>query len=86
MAHASQNGINGYEVSASNGNSIFLPAAGYRYSTSSGHVGSDGNYWSSQVYSSYVGVAWNMYIDSGARKPDDDSSRYDGFSVRPVCP
>jgi len=82
----SQNGINGYEVSASNGNSIFLPAAGYRYSTSSGHVGSDGNYWSSQVYSSYVGVAWNMYIDSGARKPDDDSSRYNGFSVRPVCP
>ena len=82
----SQNGINGYKVSASNGKYIFLPAAGYRYRTSSYLVGSDGNYWSSQVYSSYVHYAWCMYFNSGYRNPDDDYNRYGGFSVRPVCP
>ena len=82
----SQNGINGYKVSASNGNWIFLPAAGYRYGTSSSGVGSYGRYWSSQVFSSYVYGAWNMYFYSGNRNPDNYSHRYYGFSVRPVCP
>ena len=49
------NGVNGYKVSSKkNNNSIFLPAAGYRYGTSYAYVGSDGLYWSSQVYSSGV--------------------------------
>ncbi|MDD5821888.1 MAG: fimbrillin family protein, partial [Prevotella sp.] len=78
----SQNGINGYKVvSASNGNWIFLPAAGYRYGTGSNDVGSNGNYWSSQVYSSRVVNAWDMLFGSGGRNPDDYSYRYNGFSV-----
>ena len=81
----SQNGVNGYKVS-NNGKSIFLPAAGYRYRTSSYLVGSDGNYWSGQVSSSYVHYAWCMYFNSGYRNPDGDYGRYGGFSVRPVCP
>ena len=80
----SQNGINGYKVSASNGNWIFLPAAGYRYGTSSNVVGSYGSYWSSQVHSSDVFRAWSMYFHSGYRGPDDYYNRYNGFSVRPV--
>lgn len=82
----SQNGINGYKVSASNGNWIFLPAAGYRGGASSNGVGSSGYYWSSQVYSSDVYGAWNMNFYSGPRNPDDYTYRYVGFSVRPVCP
>ena len=82
----SQNGINGYKVSASNGNWIFLPAASHRYGTSSDDVGSYGRYWSSQVHSSNVDYAWHMYFNSGDRDPDSDYYRYDGFSVRPVCP
>ena len=78
-----QNG--GYKVSASNGNYIFLPAAGYRYGTSSVSVGSYGYYWSSQVYSSYVYSAWDMYFSSSDHYPGSDY-RYYGFSVRPVCP
>ena len=81
-----QNGVYGYKVySKKNNNSIFLPAAGYRYGTSSGNVGSDGYYWSSQVSSSYVLNAWFAYFRSGTRN-FDFNNRYYGFSVRPVCP
>jgi hypothetical protein len=80
-----QNGVNGYKVtSKKNGNSIFLPAAGYRYDSSLYDAGGYGYYWSSSLYtdspygaydldfySDYVG--WNNY------------DRYVGFTVRPVC-
>ena len=78
--------VYGYKVtSKKNNNSIFLPAAGGRYGTSSYGVGSLGNYWSSQVYSSHVGNAWYMGFDSGSRGPDYHNLRCSGFSVRPVC-
>ncbi len=81
------NGVNGYKVSSKkNNNSIFLPAAGYRYGTSYAYVGSDGLYWSSQVYSSGVYSAWDMRFNLGGRNPGNDGNRYYGFSVRPVCP
>lgn len=41
------NGISGYKVVGSNGNSIFLPAVGYRYNTSVYEAGTYGNFWSS---------------------------------------
>ncbi len=79
-----QNGKNGYKVtSKSNGNSIFLPAAGYRYDSSLGYAGSDGFYWPSSLHD---------YIDFGAYVLDFGSSyvdwygsdRCNGRSVRPV--
>ena len=80
-----QNGVNGYKVtSVVNGNSIFLPAAGYRYYDNLGNAGSIGYYWSSSLYAgnndgaSIVGfgsngVGWLEY------------SRDPGLSVRAVC-
>ena len=44
-----KNGVNGYEVKATNGNSIFLPAAGYRDDDELNNAGLDGRYWSSSV-------------------------------------
>lgn len=41
-----QNGVKGYKVTGPNGNSIFLPAAGYRFDTSLYDAGSYGYYWS----------------------------------------
>ena len=38
---------NGYKVTGSNGNSILLPAAGFRYNGDVRNVGSFGEYWSS---------------------------------------
>lgn len=76
-------GVKGRVVTASNGNSIFLPAAGWRYDTSLYSAGSFGYYWSSSLYTDYPDVAWNVYFDSGSvlRNYDD---RYYGLSVRPV--
>ena len=60
----SLNGVNGYKVTGPNGNSIFLPAAGFRYGTSSGYVGSYGGYWSSTPYEDYDGDAFSLYFGS----------------------
>ncbi|WP_262279640.1 DUF4906 domain-containing protein [Hallella absiana] len=83
----SKNGINGYEVSASNGKSIFLPAAGFRDGSSPNYVSSRGYFWSSQVSSSSVGHAWNMYFDSDSHDPNSYGNyRCSGLPIRPVCP
>ena len=80
-----QNGVKGYKVtSKSNGNSIFLPAAGYRDDSSLGNAGSYGNYWSSSLYTGYPDYAWGVYFNS-SRVGRDSNKRYYGFSVRPVC-
>ncbi len=44
------NGIKGQKVTGSNGNSIFLPAAGYRNGTEVHYRGSYGYYWSGTLY------------------------------------
>ena len=81
------NSVNGYKVSSKkNNNWIFLPAAGDRDGTSSICVGSNGDYWSSQVGSNNVHSAWHMVFNSGYRNPDYIDDRFYGFSVRPVCP
>ena len=51
-----ENGVNGYKItSISNGNSIFLPAAGWYVGTNLIKAGSDFTYWSSLLT---VGNAW----------------------------
>lgn len=78
------NGVNGYLVTGTNGNSIFLPAAGYRWSTYLYDDGSEGYYWSATVTS-------NIYNDAEYLKFDSDecSSPYlwrrsAGHTIRPV--
>ena len=79
-----QNGHNGYKVtSKKNGNSIFLPAAGYRDGTSSGSQGTDGYYWSATPYKSGDYGAYYLYFYEGYRYSDWFYSFY-GRSVRPV--
>ena len=45
-----QNDVNGYLVTGSTGNSIFLPAAGYCFGSSLIYAGSNGFYWTSSPY------------------------------------
>ena len=81
-----QNGINGCLIASNiNGNSIFLPAAGYRNGTSVNYVGSDGNYWSSSLYESDPSYAYYLYFDSGY-VGWSYVNRYYGRTVRAVCP
>ena len=82
----SQNGVNGYKVtSKSNGNSIFLSAAGYRGGSSLYDAGSHGNYWSSSVNANYPYNAWNVLFNS-SYVYGNTNIRFYGFTVRPVCP
>ena len=79
-----QNGVNGMLFTANNGNSIFLPAAGYRNNGSLSYAGSDGIYWSSSLYNTdYPGYAWLLYFDDSSCFMSHNVSYY-GQSVRPV--
>ena len=78
-----QDGHKGYKVVGPNGNSIFLPAAGLRYGTSTRYVGTGGYYWSGSHYESDTPHACNLIFDGGDRRVNW-SSRDDGQSVRPV--
>ena len=60
-----ENGVNGYKVtSKSNGNSIFLPAAGYRRDSYLYDAGSYGDYWSSSLNTDEPSTAWGVYLYS----------------------
>ena len=80
-----QNGVNGYKVtSKTNGNSIFLPAAGNTIYSD----GSHGWYWSSSLCSSSPGYKANslsieLELDYANWL---GKYRYIGYPVRPVCP
>ncbi len=76
----------GYKVkSLSNGNSIFLPASGYRRGSNLSNQGSHGYYWSSTLNSSYRSSAYYLYFDSSNHFVNDINYRYNGFPVRPVA-
>ena len=78
-----QNGTNGYKVTGPNGNSIFLPAAGYCDDGSLRDAGSNGVYWSASLSESYPGLAWYLLFDSSIHYTYDDY-RDVGLTVRAV--
>ena len=78
-----QNGTNGLLFSASNGNVLFLPAAGLRYFTGSASVGSFGFYYSRTLYIKKTDMAWCLRFFSEGCKMSS-VSREEGLSIRPV--
>lgn len=78
-----QNGVNGMSVKAANGNTIFLPAAGFYDETSVSLAGSYGTYWTGSPYDS-----WNYQansIDFGSNGQGQyPNYRYEGRVIRPV--
>jgi hypothetical protein len=79
------NGVNGYRVTGPNGNSIFLPAAGFRGGTGIHGRGYRGVYWSSSLYSYNSGNAYVLYFYDDSYDWNNYRSCYIGCSVRPVC-
>ena len=77
------NGVDGRKFTASNGNSIFLPTAGCRWSGEFYRVGSWGYYWSSTLNWSNTLLAYCLYFDSGCADWSDTERQYE-FPVRPV--
>ena len=81
----SQGGHEGYKVTGPNGNSIFLPAADWRYGTVRDGGGEYGHYWSSTLSSSSSLIARGLNFDSSYRYTADVINlRSYGRSVRPV--
>lgn len=81
-----QKGVNGRKItSKTNGNSIFLPAAGYHRANSLHRTGSHGNYWSRTLNLVDNPIfAWGLSFISSDIYTANGYFRYDGRSVRPV--
>ena len=77
------NGKKGYKVTGPNGNSIFLPAAGYRRGSSLYHAGEGSFCWSSTPGGINYDCAFDLNFSSSYRSVDWNY-RYCGQSVRPV--
>ena len=86
--------INGYKVTGPNGNSIFFPAAGFRYGKELYDAGRRGCYWSGSLAGDYCYKACGLGIYDSAYEYNDNSQyncgwyyydRYFGQTIRPVC-
>ena len=80
-----RNGVNGRLFTGPNGNTIFLPAAGFRYRTSLHEAGYYGLYWSSSLVTGSLINAWGLFFDSDNCGSGNYNYRYYGRPVRPVC-
>ena len=83
VSNYNDSGINGVLVKATNGNSIFLSAAGGRIGTSLSGADSCGSYSSSSLYTEDLICAWYVFFCSDDVIGDYGGRCY-GFSVRPV--
>ena len=75
-------GVIGYIVKGKNGNSVFLPAAGYRYLTGLSRAGYSGYYWSRSLNKTNPSTDRLVFYPHGASWGGE--SRCKGLSVRPV--
>lgn len=76
-------GIKGRIIIAKNGNSIFLPAAGYRLDADLYNASNGVDYWSSSLYTAGPYGAW--YVHFGPNSSYNDRGyRYYGYTIRPV--
>ena len=60
----------------------FFPASGNRNGTGLNNRGSNGNYWSSSLYSQTYG--YYLYFNESGVYPANSNDRFYGFSVRAV--
>ncbi len=82
-----QNGVNGRLFTATNGNSLFLPAAGYRDDSNLYNSGNDCFCWSSSLSTDHTNGAWSFGYYILLFLPVEDVDlyyRYPGHSVRAV--
>ncbi len=78
-----QNGVNGWRFTATNGNSLFLPAAGYWWDDT---FNSDlGLYWSASVNNEFPYRAWGFHFNSDSSHLCGSSDRNRGQVLRAVC-
>ncbi len=87
-----QNGMEGLKMTGPNGNSIFLPAAGYYDGNTLFSAGPFGGYWSSSLQTEWNSIdALPLSFEQDQVNPCEglpffSFSRVLGFSIRPVLP
>lgn len=81
-----QNSVYGYKVTANNGNSIFLPAAGSYGANYMGEIHFAGYYWMKVLYTEQPDCAWSLGFNSSEADPFCVTGRAVCASIRPVCP
>ena len=80
------NSINGRRFTAANGNSIFLPAAGYRMNNELFLDGGRGDYWTSTYNDGWSSDSFVLDFSSErlSSNMDINGLRSQGIPVRPV--
>ncbi len=89
----------GYTVKGTNGNSIFLPAAGYKSYDKVISAGTVGEYWTATPHEADAGISeqkWAhflLFYNNKNHSPAGEANHYrtfyyrcDGRTIRPVCP
>ena len=87
------NGIDGFRVKGPNGNTIFIPASGYKSYEMGYQFASDytldnrcGFYWTSEPYNSNTSTsAYGLILGTDGTRSITNSSRWKGYAIRPVA-
>ena len=78
------NNVNGYKVTGPNGNSIFLPAAGYKGAGPTYPAGEDGLYWTNTIEKGHFSYLIVLHNDAPPTEASTKGTRCFGFTIRPV--
>ena len=78
------NNVNGYKVTGPNGNSIFLPAAGYKGAGPTYPAGEDGLYWTNTLEKRHYSYLIVLHDDAPPTQAGSSGTRCFGFTIRPV--
>ena len=78
------NNVNGYKVTGPNGNSIFLPVAGYKGAGPTYPAGEDGLYWTSTLEKGHFSYLIVLHNDAPPTEASTKGTRCFGFTIRPV--
>jgi hypothetical protein len=81
---STQNGVKGYKITGKNGNSIFLPAAGYMNGSVLEKEGEYGYYWTRDLFANYPSRANYLYFND-SNVTLNLGSRMSGYTVRPTA-
>ena len=77
-------GLNGMVFNGKNGNQLFIPAAGYYNGFFIYNEHDYGYLWSSSLYQDNPFQAYDLYVGGSTSIYVNSSSRYAGYSIRPV--
>ena len=85
------NGVEGFRVTGPNGNSIFMPASGYKYleaikfTTDDSQNKKCGFYWTSETYGSGTSsYAYSLTMGTDGTRTVTNFARASGLIIRPV--